>query len=161
MTLVRSDLESLPVPCACGCGISPKRGRFMPGHYQRTIQRREGYAQLFNGGVIRKAHQIRAEKALGRVLPSNAQVHHVDGRTTDRDAPLVICENASYHMLLHARQRIQRAGGDPNTDKICSHCGLVKQIVEFYVGSHRCKPCAIIQSTEMKRRRQNAHRTSA
>lgn len=64
-----------------------------------------------------------AERALGRKLPSGAQVHHVNEIKTDnRPDNLVICPDAKYHRLLHVRQRIMDLGGNPNTDKYCSGC---------------------------------------
>src|SRR5690242_4368171 len=49
-------------------------------------------------------HVMLAEKALGKQLPRGAQVHHVDGNKQN-NAPnnLVVCEDASYHRLLHQR----------------------------------------------------------
>lgn len=44
---------------------------------------------------------------LGRPLPASAEVHHVNG---------------SYHFLLHVRARVLRAGGDPDTQRICPSC---------------------------------------
>lgn len=78
-------------------------------------------------------HVMVAERALGRYLPPGSQVHHVDGNTRN-NAPsnLVICQDDAYHKLLHVRARILRAGGDPNTSKICSRCWRVKPLSEFH-----------------------------
>lgn len=49
------------------------------------------------------SHAI-ALKALGKPLPFNACIHHVNGKHWDnRNCNLVICENNAYHMLLHSR----------------------------------------------------------
>jgi len=82
----------------------------------------------FYGG--KRLHVIRAEKALGKPLPKGAEVHHADGSKAD-DAPLVICENREYHFLLHVRMRVKRAGGNPNTQRLCGMCGKVKLIEEM------------------------------
>ena len=47
------------------------------------------------------------------------------------DAPLVICENDSYHKLLHRRMAVKVAGGDPNTEAVCNWCGQVKPVGDF------------------------------
>jgi hypothetical protein len=84
-------------------------------------------------------HILVAEVALGRVLPKSAVVHHVDlCSSNNRNSNLVICQDQAYHMLLHARLRIQRAGGDPNLDKICGTCKKVLSRQKF--GSDRCAP---------------------
>lgn len=67
------------------------------------------------------AHVARAVIALGHPLPAGAQVHHADGSRDER-APLVICQDQRYHLLLHVRQRVLAAGGNPNTQRICSCC---------------------------------------
>lgn len=96
---------------------------------------------------VKLLHRIRAEKALGKPLPPGAIVHHADGTRRD-DAPLVICPDDAYHMLLHRRMRIKAAGGNPNTDLICSKCKAVKHHDEFALkrtsvtGHNRwCKSC--------------------
>lgn len=76
-------------------------------------------------------HRKRAERALGKLLPVKAQVHHPDGDKTNPHARLVICQDAAYHHLLHFRMRIHAAGGNPNTDRICSRCKLVKDMAHF------------------------------
>ncbi|MGD9157184.1 MAG: hypothetical protein PVG39_02135 [Desulfobacteraceae bacterium] len=48
-------------------------------------------------------HIVLAEKALGKPLPQKAQVHHF-GKKTD-NTKLVICENQTYHQLLHKKAR--------------------------------------------------------
>jgi hypothetical protein len=77
------------------------------------------------------------EKAFGKQLPQTAEVHHVDG-TRSEYSPLVICENHAYHMLLHRRMRVVRAGGNPNTDKVCSQCGHVLPLSSFRRDSSQC-----------------------
>jgi hypothetical protein len=79
-------------------------------------------------------HRVRAEKALGHPLPPQAEVHHADG-SKSADAPLVICQDASYHRLLHNRMRIKAAGGNPNIEKLCSRCKSLKSRGDFNVNT--------------------------
>lgn len=115
-------------------------------------------------------HVLVAEKALGHYLPPKAVVHHVDeSRDINERGNLVICENQAYHMILHARQRVLNAGGDPDTDKICSRCQTVKIKHSFcanasaWDGLHPdCRPCKRIRENErVERRRQEAEARSA
>jgi hypothetical protein len=65
-------------------------------------------------------HRLIAARALGRPLPPDVVVHHVDGDVTN-NAPtnLVICPNQAYHRLLHQRDAAQRACGNANWRKCC------------------------------------------
>ena len=67
-------------------------------------------------------HVLVAEKALGKVWPANAMVHHVNGiRTDNRPTNLVVCESQAYHLLLHQRQRALDTCGKPTWLK-CTYC---------------------------------------
>lgn len=165
--------------CQCGCGeksgvyawsdaqrgwVKGKPKRFAVGHNGvkpkpavKTIYRR-----LTFGDRSLAVHRYRAECALGRPLPKSTRVHHADGTTRD-DAPLVICESDAYHKLLHVRMNVLRAGGNPNSDKICQDCRRVVRKVDFYPSVHRfdglhtiCKPCSSIRSSKYQRRRKLA-----
>lgn len=82
----------------------------------------------------RPVHAVIAERVLGKRLPAGAQVHHVDeDKTNNAHTNLVICQDRAYHALLHVRARVVRAGGDPNTQAICSRCERVKMATEFSV----------------------------
>jgi len=88
-------------------------------------------------------HIIVAERALGRYLPKKAVVHHVD-HDQKNNAPrnLVICQDQSYHQLLHLRERVLRAGGDPNLHRICCDCKRVTLINLMVKSGSSCKACA-------------------
>lgn len=135
--------------CACGCGEQLKPdsvGRihtYVYGHHCRRNKPivRQNYVFVLAPGHPRsKPHHCRvqehiliAEKALGKYLPSQAEVHHFDGnRSNNVNTNLVICEDIKYHHLLHRRQRIVDAGGDPNTQQICSFCKGVKDYDQFH-----------------------------
>lgn len=86
------------------------------------------------GGVTKLAHVVVAERALGKRLPIGAEVHHVDeDKQNNAPANLVICEDHAYHHLLHVRARIVQAGGNPNTEAMCSMCQRLRPRSDFSV----------------------------
>jgi hypothetical protein len=105
------------------------------------------YRSVMVNAVPKRVHVLRAEKALGRPLPKGACVHHADGSISDH-APLVICQDQSYHALLHVRTRVYRAGGNPETDAFYSYCERAKDKALFPVGVRTryqngvCRECA-------------------
>ena len=68
--------------------------------------RPDGYVSIKVDGVQIHEHVWRARKALGKLLPPEAEVHHLDmNRSNNTNTNLVVCPNKAYHMLLHARQK--------------------------------------------------------
>lgn len=157
--------------CHCGCGaITPlvtrtrphlgtvkgQHVRFVKGHGRRIRPIDACYPHVSVDGRATPVHRLRAEKAIGRPLSVGVLVHHADGSKRG-DAPLVICQDRAYHALLHARMRIQAAGGNPNTDRICGRCKGVKHVSAFgrnrhgvFGASNTCKACT-------RRLRSDAH----
>jgi hypothetical protein len=85
-----------------------------------------GYVMIFVGGIerYRFEHDLVVERALGHALRPPALVHHVNrDRTDNRNANLVLCPDDAYHLELHRKLRVLRAGGNPWTDRVCSECG--------------------------------------
>ena len=77
--------------------------------------KREPYEQIFHNGKKRRAHEVIAEKALGKPLPKGAEVHHIDeNKLNNKNSNLVICPSRSYHFLLHRRQRALAECGNAN-----------------------------------------------
>lgn len=73
-----------------------------------------------NGHVPK--HILVVESAMGKNLRLPAVVHHINGNKADnRASNLVVCNDTTYHMLLHARERARDACGDPNK-RLCSFC---------------------------------------
>lgn len=82
-------------------------GKILNGGYPQTL-----VGSLNGGGTkgYKFDHRIIADLALGHPLPASAVMHHVNGIKTDnRNSNLVICENQSYHRLLHRRARERKA----------------------------------------------------
>jgi hypothetical protein len=146
--------------CECGCGgitnvLDGRHKRFIHGHHNRgqkwplssfEKRRAKGWAKkkavlvTYRREGQTRAHRIRAEKALGHPLPPKAVIHHADGTKSERST-LVICQDHAYHMLLHRRMRILKAGGDPNRgDRVCSRCHRAKP-PSMFKGDHRCLEC--------------------
>lgn len=113
----------------------------------------------------KRLHRLRAEKAFGKPLPAGVVVHHADGTKHD-DAPLVICQDQSYHALLHARMRIFKAGGNPDMDAWCCYCKQPRPREEFHQRKNTfgrkpgslttvCKSCGVKRTRETRDRRRS------
>lgn len=129
--------------------IKGKPMRFIAGHQVRGARnpnwsadkRRHtsGYVQLLrpdhqqadsNGYIFE--HHLVAERVLRRPLPSKAVVHHVNEICDDnRPVNLVICENDTYHKLLHQRARAIKACGHADWRK-CQYCKNYGDTIEMY-----------------------------
>ncbi len=92
---------------------------------------RDGHHRADSAGNVME-HIVIAEAALGKPLPLSVEIHHVDGnKRNNANRNLVICQDREYHLLLHVRARIVRAGGDPNTQRLCSGCKALKPFAAF------------------------------
>ena len=90
---------------------------------------RRGYSGSHKSGYALE-HRVIAEKALGRHLPLNIEIHHVGSNRAD-NTTLVICENHEYHHLLHMRQDAYYNSGDANKRK-CTFCQKYDAIENMY-----------------------------
>ncbi len=89
--------------CSQVCGLIYRR-TLKPQTDRYPVAWNPGHARA-SGGVVLE-HILIAEKALGYPLPIGAEVHHFDEhKSNNANGNLVICENHSYHALLHVRQR--------------------------------------------------------
>ena len=67
-------------------------------------------------------HILIAEKALGKKITWKHRVHHLNGdRSDNRNCNLVLCEDETYHRLLHTRAKALKESGDANNRK-CKFC---------------------------------------
>lgn len=62
---------------------------------------------IWNGIKYEMEHILVAEKALGKKLPVDAVVHHMNKDPADNFTPfnLIVCPDQAYHMLIHRRMR--------------------------------------------------------
>ncbi len=155
--------------CECGCGLPTTiakgtdlaRGdvkgqphRYRVGHGSRMVTIKSYRAAPGTLGRTR-LHVARAEQALGHPLPAGAEVHHADGSKSDT-APLVICQDHRYHRLLHVRTKVVKAGGNPNTEKVCGDCRAVKPLDAFNLMRNNksdgrqpiCRDCGRVRETK-------------
>lgn len=85
--------------------------------------------------VIKRGYEHRsiAERAIGKKLPSKAEVHHIDGNKKNNDhSNLVICQDREYHLLLHRRQAAVNAGKPAHFRK-CQSCKQFDDPVNLYI----------------------------
>jgi hypothetical protein len=74
------------------------------GYKYIRVYRPEHHRSDCQGYVLE--HILVAEKALRKSLPVGAVVHHIDGNgLNNNNNNLIVCQDQSYHMTLHAKQR--------------------------------------------------------
>ncbi len=124
------------------------------------------FVSVPNRGQVHE-HVLLAEKALGRLLPRKACVHHFDeNRQNNTPSNLVICQDAAYHMLLHARKDRLADTGDLQLKRCCD-CKQIKSLGMFSKNrgewdghSAVCKDCAMDRYHKLKAQRERTHNVS-
>jgi hypothetical protein len=137
------DTDNIPEGyCQCGCGEKTNfnhgiQRRYIHGHYwkanppkwnggkkiifDRVLIYCPGHPKAGNYGYVKESHLI-VEKVMGKPLPPDAQVHHIDlNPLNNAHNNLVVAENNEYHALLHIRQRALKECGHANWRK-CQFC---------------------------------------
>ena len=135
--------------CECGCG-KVVYNRFVSGHNLGSMQNSinwkggnttsNGYQLTYDPTHKRamknkyvKTHIAIGEKVLGKPLPKDAVIHHVDeDPSNNKKNNLVICENNKYHLLLHNRKKAYEACGHADWMK-CWICKRYDSIDNLYV----------------------------
>jgi hypothetical protein len=156
--------------CGCGCGQATtvarvnhaSRGwikgepiRFIRGHVGR-MQTGSRYREKKIGSRRSYEHIEVAERALGKPLPSGAQVHHInENRRDNRPENLVVCPDTAYHKLLHVRQSALTASGNPNY-RMCWVCKQWDDPINMTIRKRATQ--AIAQHPECNRRYMRTHR---
>lgn len=130
-------------------------GRFTDVHgYVRVL--RPAHPRSDTNGYLLEHIEI-AEAALGRHLEVAHPVHHHNEiRSDNSNGNLVICEDKSYHHILHSRMRILAMGGDPDLHKWCPRCTQMVLRSDFSPSNAKrfgglypyCRLCAHTLSSE-------------
>ena len=96
----------------------------------------KGHPRANRDGYVRE-HVLVAERALGRLIPPECPVHHVDGNPANNlPANLVICQSQGYHKLLHQRATALAVCGNASSLK-CDICHSYERQNEMRVYSYR------------------------
>jgi hypothetical protein len=130
--------------------------RFCPEGHPRSIQAQPYIPE----------HILIAERALGHHLAPRHVVHHVDGvRQNNANHNLVICEDRTYHFLLHMRTRALDGCGNPDWRmcKLCRQWGSVAQLQYAGGGMFTHNVCSaryVREKARRKRAEELQHRSS-
>ena len=130
-----------------------KGGRYLSkGHWQiqaKNHPRADKHGYVYEALII-------AEKTLQKHLPPKAVIHHIDKNTTNNASNnLVICENHSYHIYLHMRDRAFKACGNVDWRK-CKYCCAyddTENMVAKKSGGYHHRICVNIYNRSLKAKR--------
>ena len=166
-------MEILYGNCQCGCGQKTplasencKKRNWIKGepikfinyhnlilrHKNKTNRRWKKALGHPNGGKRQSVREyiLIAEKALGKHLPQDAQIHH------HTETQLVICQDFSYHLLLHRRMRAYMGCGYTNWRK-CPHCKKWEPEKHLYISPTKYTSyhlaCRVNYNRELRKRR--------
>ena len=121
------------------CG--PQHGNWKSGETvcngrHKILMRNHSRADC-NGYVYR--YMLIAEKSLGKPLPTGTQIHHIDeNASNDEPKNLIICEDRSYHKLLHRRKRALETCGHASWRK-CGFCHEYDKPENLYINKNNTK----------------------
>ena len=115
--------------CCRGCYLQGLRDKYIKHPPRGRIIDSGGYVKILcrnhprrNSGSYVGEHILIAEKALNHYLPETAVVHHHNEIKSDNSSGnLVVCENKSYHHILHSRIKSRKMCGNANYSR-CWYC---------------------------------------
>lgn len=161
--------------CECGCGdpapiakqtktscghIQGSPIRFINGHNQKgelhfRWNERKTKSYGYNVTTTKEGRKLRqsrikAEKILRKSLSLKIQIHHY--AEMDNDNKIVICEDSSYHNLLHKRLRAYRATGNPKAI-FCRFCKQYDDIKNLKIYNKSAQHPACANRYAIKRRK--------
>ena len=146
--------------CECGCGKAVNQNkRFIVGHNLYSFQHKgrgfkKGYIIIKNPNHPRKnkwgwvkEEILITEKALQKFLPLKAVIHHINHIKADNCSEnLIICQNQSYHRIIHLREKNYFICGHASWKK-CTKCHQydeVKKLLKYKNGSYfHVKNCSV------------------
>lgn len=108
-----------------------------------------------NSHKLVSKHVLIVESILGKYLPKGTVIHHVNNDGSDNvNSNLVVCQDGSYHQILHQRQIALRACGNASWRK-CYRCKNYDALENLVVssGGHYHRECNAKQSLESYHRR--------
>lgn len=132
-----------------------KGGKIRQGKYIAVYAPTHNRASIGNKTYVFE-HVLLAEQALGRALPEEAEVHHVDyDGANNGPGNLVLCQDHAYHRLLHVRTEALKAKGNVNARR-CSLCkewevDLVTGTINNRAFRHRA--CHAVYMRQLKKAR--------
>lgn len=103
------------------------------------------YKQVSSGTTTVRYHRIVVESALGKSIPKKAVVHHIDyDKGNNSNNNLVLCQNQSYHNLIHRRTDALNATGNPNFRKcyLCQEWDDPTNLKTYNTTKPRHRSCA-------------------
>lgn len=129
-------ITDLGEPCGipsigiCRLHRKPMQDRKPANGGKYMLVRAPGHPRAKNNGYVLE-HVLLAERALGRHLPEEHPVHHVNEDGTDNHrGNLVICQDHAYHFLLHRRAKALRECGNPSF-RLCTFCQRYDDVVHM------------------------------
>ncbi len=151
-----------------GCDGKATRKSMCQKHYRRnkvhgdpSITNRRSHAdgKGYRNAGEKGEHVVVAERALGKPLPPEVVVHHVnEDRSNNAPSNLVICPSTKYHALLHIRMRALAATGNANARKckICHEYGTPGEVTILSNGAVYHPHCNRAHVAKYAMRRQEA-----